>query len=183
MAQPHDEIPYRRMVSNIARELSTSDVEQIAYVRLTGKEDTTKYSAANPAASALDLLKTLERWGDFSVNNTDGLKEVVMDARRKDLVDKVNDFIKLDRPKNNNCNQCLKKLNFVTKNRLRNKGRPKIDVTLTEGLGSKFQVSEDWAIIAGAEGSDGAAQELLREIAQKSSRLATSSTHATEEGK
>ena len=142
MAQPRD-IQYRRMVSNIARELSTSDVEQIAYVRLTGKEDTTKYSAANPAASALDLLKTLERWGDFSENNTDGLKEVVMDARRKDLVDKINDFIKQDRPKN----KCFKKINCV-----KNKRRPKIDVLLTEKLASKFQDSEEWVIIAGAEG-------------------------------
>ena len=86
------DIQYRRMVSNIARELNVADVEQIAYVRLTGREDTTKYSAANPTASALDLVKNLERRGDYSVNKTNGLKEVVMDASRKDLVDKINDF-------------------------------------------------------------------------------------------
>ena len=159
------DIEYRRMVSNIARELNAADVEQIAYVRLTGREDTTKYSAANPSASALDLLKNLERRGDFSVNNTNGLKEVVMDASRKDLVDKVNDFGVQESPKH----KCLQKLNFV-KPLPRSKGRHKKDALPMEELAGKFQDREQSALVAGDE--DKAAQILqCSEIAQELTQI------------
>ena len=91
MAQSRD-IEYRRLVSNIARELNDKDIEQIAYVRLAGKEDTTRYSAAKPCASALDLMKTLENFDVFSLNNIAGLIEVVKDARRNDLVRKIEEY-------------------------------------------------------------------------------------------
>ena len=155
------DIQYRRMVSNIARELNAADVEQIAYVRLTGREDTTKYSAANPTASALDLLKNLERRGDFSVKNNNGLKEVVMDASRKDLVDKINDFGVQESTKH----KCLQKLNFV-KTLPRSKGRQKKDVLPMEELAGKFQDREQWVLVGGDERK--AAQTLQRsEIAQE----------------
>jgi hypothetical protein len=133
MAESHD-IEYRRMVSNIARELNAADVEQIAYVRLTGREDTTKYSAANPSASALDLLKSLERWGNFSVNNINPLKDVVKDARRNDLVEKINHFMIEESTKS----KYLEELNF-TKNRPRNKGRQNDDTSPAEELAGRFQ--------------------------------------------
>ena len=132
------DIQYRRMVSNIARELNAADVEQIAYVRLTGREDTTKYSAANPTASALDLLKNLERRGDLCVKNTNGLKEVVMDTSRKDLVDKINDFGVQESTKH----KCLQKLNPLP----RSKGRQKKDVLPTEELADKFNDREQWVL-------------------------------------
>ena len=142
MAESHD-IEYRRMVSNIARELNAADVEQIAYVRLTGREDTTKYSAANPTASALDLLKSLERWGSFSVNNINGLTDVVKDARRNDLAEKINHFIIEE---SNTKSKYLKELNF-TKNRLRSKGRQNDDISLAEELAGKFQDPGDRVFI------------------------------------
>ena len=88
MSEPRD-IEYRRMVSNIFRELSAEDVQQIAYVRLVGKDDITKYSAARPNATSLDLMQALERYGSFSQDNIDGLIEVVKDARRTDLVKRI----------------------------------------------------------------------------------------------
>lgn len=90
------DIEYRRLVSNIARELNDKDIEQIAYIRLAGKEDTTKYSAAKPCASALDLMMTLERFDVFSRDDIAGLIEVVKDARRKDLMRKIKEYMAED---------------------------------------------------------------------------------------
>ena len=78
-------IAYRRLVSYIATQLSPTNVEHIAYVRLTGKEDTTKYSGAKPTASALELLVTLERRQCFYYGNIGGLVEIVEDVNRNDL--------------------------------------------------------------------------------------------------
>ena len=185
MAESHD-IEYRRMVSNIARELNAADVEQIAYVRLTGREDTTKYSAANPSASALDLLKSLERWGSFSVNNINGLKDVVKDARRNDLVEKINHFMIEEGTKS----KYLEELNF-TKNRPRNKGRQNDDTSLAEELAGKFQDPGHRVFIADRrkapqilQRSD-IVQELktrTREISQHNGGLTSASTAATEGG-
>ena len=184
MAEPRD-IQYRRMVSSIARELSAYNVEEIAYVRLTGKEDTTKYSAANPAASALDLLKTLERWGVFSMENINGLKEVVMDAGRKDLVDQINNFTVEESISKHTC---LKKL-FV-KNRQRNKGRQKTDDSPTEELAGKFQ-DPDRRVLVEAERKASQmlrcskiAQELaqIRKTSQDGGRRASAPTLTTGEG-
>ena len=82
------EISYRRTISNIFRRLSAEDVQQIAYVRLEGIEDTTKYSASRQTANSkgLDLMQSLQRYGFFSQDSMDGLKDVLQDANRSDLV-------------------------------------------------------------------------------------------------
>jgi hypothetical protein len=84
------EVAYRRMASNIFLKLSRENVQQIAYVRLRGKEDTTKYSAtAAKPAGPLDLMEALEQHGLLCQDNIDGLKEVLKDANRTDLVSAV----------------------------------------------------------------------------------------------
>ena len=83
------EINFRRIVSNTFRRLSLDDVQQIAYVRLKGREDTKKYSAAKPQATSLDLMESLEQYGYFSRENVKGLKEVLKDANRSDLADEI----------------------------------------------------------------------------------------------
>ena len=88
-------IAYRRLVASLARELSAEEVEQIAYIRLTGKEDISKYTASNHAtATGLSLLATLERWRVFSQKNTEGLVGIAKDVNRHDLVEKVADYRK-----------------------------------------------------------------------------------------
>ena len=95
------DIHFRRMASNIFRRLSAEDVQQIAYVRLKGKEDTKKYSAARPHASSMDLLESLEQYNYFSQDNIEGLKEVLRDASRVDLVKQVDtEMRKLKRLRN-----------------------------------------------------------------------------------
>ena len=89
MALGPREVHFRRMVSNIFRRLGAEDVQQIAYVRLKGKEDTKKYSAAKPQATSMDLLESLEQYNYISQDNIQGLKEVLRDANRADLVKQV----------------------------------------------------------------------------------------------
>ena len=92
MSAQSREIGYRRMVSNLFRELGSEDVQQIAYVRLKGKEDITKYSAAKQTltgSTALDLMQALERHDVFSQDNIDGVVETMKDAQRNDLVKKI----------------------------------------------------------------------------------------------
>lgn len=120
MAQTRD-IEYRRLVSNLARELNDKDIEQIAYVRLAGKEDTTRYSAAKPCASALDLMKTLENFDVFSLNNIAGLIEVVKDARRNDLVRKIEEYVTEDTERRASQNSSARPL--VKKKPARNGGQ------------------------------------------------------------
>ena len=83
------EILFRRTVSNTFRRLSVQDVQQIAYVRLTGREDTRRFSAAKPQAMSLDLMESLEQYGYFSRENVKGLAEVLKDANRTDLAEEI----------------------------------------------------------------------------------------------
>lgn len=144
------EISYRRMVSNIFRQLSAEDVQQIAYVRLEGKEDTTKYSAAKQTAKALDLMQILQRYGFFSHDNLDGLKDVLKDANRSDLVKQVEtDMRKL---KLSPCH--------VKNKRFRNNGRQKsaeVLATPTEELADRLknikEHDEGWVAKANGEGA------------------------------
>ena len=95
------DIHFRRMTSSIFRRLSAEDVQQIAYVRLKGKEDTKKYSAVRPQASSVDLLESLEQYNYFSQDNIEGLKEVLRDAGRVDLVKQVDaEMRKLEKLRN-----------------------------------------------------------------------------------
>jgi hypothetical protein len=83
------EIVFRRTVSNTFRRLSLQDVQQIAYVRLTGRENTKRFSAAKPQATSLDLMESLEQYGYFSRENVKGLTEVLKDANRTDLAEEI----------------------------------------------------------------------------------------------
>ena len=83
------DILYRRTVSNVFLRLSRTDIQQIAYVRLKGREDTKKFSAANQQAASLDLMESLEEYGFFSRKNVKGLIEVLKDSNRTDLVEEI----------------------------------------------------------------------------------------------
>ena len=120
------EVLFRRMVSNTFRRLCPEDVQQIAYVRLKGREDTKKFSAAKPQATSLDLMESLEQYGCFSQENVDGLKEILKDANRSDLVKHVETEIR--------------KLN----KKLRNRPEPSAELlgSPTEELASKLGSSK-----------------------------------------
>ena len=87
-------ITYRRMVASLARELSAEEVKEVAYIRLTGKQRTSKYTSNNLTATGLDLLATIERLGVFSRQNAKGLVDIAEDINRYDLVEKVKDYLK-----------------------------------------------------------------------------------------
>lgn len=88
-------LAYRRMVVAVARELSAKEVKEIAYIRLTSVEDTSKYTSNPPTALGVDLLHTLERLGVFSQENIKGLVDIVAkDVERHDLVKKVKNYRK-----------------------------------------------------------------------------------------
>jgi len=87
-------IAYRRLVASLARELSVKEVEEIAYIRLTGKESIIKYTSSHPNVTGLALLATLERLGMFSQENVEGLVDIAKDIERHDLVKKVEDYRK-----------------------------------------------------------------------------------------
>ena len=99
------EIFFRRTVSNTFRRLSVQDVQQIAYVRLTGREDTKRFSAAKPQATSLDLMESLEQYGCFSRENVKGLTEVLKDANRTDLAEEIER--KLCKPVKKPRNSCV----------------------------------------------------------------------------
>ena len=86
-------IAYRRLVVSLTRELTPQNVEEIAFVRLSGKEDSTKYSVGKQGASALCLMITLERLGEFSFQNPCKLIEILKDVKRTDLVKNVEQYI------------------------------------------------------------------------------------------
>lgn len=86
-------ITYRRMVASLARELSAEEVKEVAYIRLTGKQSTSKYTSNNPTATGLDLLATIERLGVFSRQNAKGLVDIAEGINRHDLVEKVKDYL------------------------------------------------------------------------------------------
>ena len=78
-------IEYRRLVASVASHLIPEEVERILFIRreklealhVCGDEDT---------ASALHTLAALERQGEFSLQNIDGLTEIAKDVNRHDLV-------------------------------------------------------------------------------------------------
>ena len=110
-----DEIAYRRLVASFARVLSAQDVYTIAYVRLTGKEDVSKFSPSRiPNASGLDLMATLERCGIFSMDCIDGLVDVANDINRRDLIKMVKEYRK-NLPRTHRRAKHVKK-NAVTQN-------------------------------------------------------------------
>ena len=98
-------ITYRRLVASLARELSAEEVEQVAYIRLTGKESTSKYSSSHPNATGIALLATLERLGMFSQENAEGLVDIAKDIKRHDLVKKIEDY----RKNKKSAGKCAKK--------------------------------------------------------------------------
>ena len=92
MSNP-EHIAYRRFVASFARQLSAEEVEQIAFIRIAGKENVAKYNAENPSVrSGHHLLLKLEHLGVFSLNNLSGLVEIAKDVERNDLNKKVEEF-------------------------------------------------------------------------------------------
>ena len=76
-------IEYRRLVASIASHLSAEEVERITFIRDSG--DGCRSDDGEPK-TALHMLAALERRGEFSVQNIDGLIEIVKDVNRHDLV-------------------------------------------------------------------------------------------------
>ena len=83
-----DRIKYRTLVVSIGRQLSSQEIQQIAFIRLV-KEDITKYSPQNKDVTGIDLLSRLESLGQFSQENVDGLTDIVKDVNRADLVEEI----------------------------------------------------------------------------------------------
>lgn len=98
--QEEADVDFRRLVSNVFCRLSRRDVQQIAYVRLKGKEDTKKYSASNTQDTSLDLMESLEQYDYFSKENVEGLTEILKDANRSDLAKHVAGEVRKQRKKN-----------------------------------------------------------------------------------
>ena len=93
-------IEYRRLVASVASQLSIEEVERITFIRFdklrkacvcnrptTGLENEEK-------ASSLHILAALERQGEFSFNNIDGLVEIVKDVNRHDLMGLIESYKK-----------------------------------------------------------------------------------------
>ena len=89
-------IEYRRLVSSVAAQLSVEEVERITFIRLAkldavqgcNSDDTEEKS------SALHTLAALERQGEFSIKNIDGLMEIVRDVNRHDLMRLIENYRK-----------------------------------------------------------------------------------------
>lgn len=93
-------IEYRRLVASVASQLSVEEVERIRFIRF---DKLRKACVCNrPAddvdsdekASSLHILAALERQGEFSFNDIDGLVEIVKDVNRHDLMGQVESYKK-----------------------------------------------------------------------------------------
>lgn len=81
-------IEYRRLVASVASQLSVEEVERIVFVRSLESDLTAK------STSALNLLAALECKGEFSLQNVDGLLEIVKDVNRYDLMEQIESYKK-----------------------------------------------------------------------------------------
>lgn len=88
-------IEYRALVASFSKELTAEETYHAAYIWLTGKEDTSKYSpSSNSNVCGLEIFAKLERHGIFSRQKIEGLVEIAKRLNRYDLVDKVNAYKK-----------------------------------------------------------------------------------------
>lgn len=87
-----DRIEYRRLVAFIANQIKPEERQIIAYIRLN-REDISKYSP-HREATGIDLFERLECLQYFSQENTEGLKEIVKDVDRLDLVVEIERYQK-----------------------------------------------------------------------------------------
>lgn len=81
-------IEYRRLVASVASQLSSEEVERIVFVRSFESDLSAK------STSALNLLAALECKGEFSLQNVDGLLEIVKDVNRYDLMEQIESYKK-----------------------------------------------------------------------------------------
>ena len=86
-------IEYRRLVASVASHLSPEEVERILFIRRE-KLETLHVSGDKDTASALYTLAALERQGEFSLHNIDGLTEIAKDVNRHDLVRMIDGYKK-----------------------------------------------------------------------------------------
>ena len=101
-------IAYRALIVSIAKELTSEEIYEVAFIWLKGKGDISKYSTSE--ACGLKLFARLECLGRFSFNNTDGLLDIVKSINRYDLVKRIETYKKNQR-KGENCygTRCTKK--------------------------------------------------------------------------
>ena len=86
-------LAFRQLVYNFLQRLSREECRAIVYIRLY------EYCEQYRDASALDVLSKLEMCGAFSPGNPAGLIDVAKDINRSDLVNMVNDFMKIEKMK------------------------------------------------------------------------------------
>lgn len=99
------DIEFRRLVSDIAANLSREEVERVAYIRLRDSQSRDKYNAKEPGATGLNLLATLECLEVFSQQNVDGLWEIAKDVDRRDLMGRVEEY----KAKRSHAAECARK--------------------------------------------------------------------------
>ena len=89
-------IEYRRLVASIASHLSPEEVERILFIRRAKLETLSVCGAedSDETASALHTLAALERHGEFSLQNIDGLAEIAKDVNRHDLLCLIDSYKK-----------------------------------------------------------------------------------------
>ena len=91
-------IEYRRLVASVASHLSVEEVEHIKFIRLPELEGTHECDSEEKTSSALHILATLERKGEFSHQNIDGLTEIIKDVNRHDLMKQIESYKKTRMP-------------------------------------------------------------------------------------
>ena len=87
-------IEYRRLVATIASHLSVEEVERITFVRHDEVAAPQGCDDGEPKTTALHMLAALERRGEFSLHNIDGLIEIVKDVNRHDLMGLIESYKK-----------------------------------------------------------------------------------------
>ena len=80
-------------MASIASHLSPEEVERILFIRRE-KLEALQVSGDEDTATALHTLAALERQGEFSLQNIDGLTEVAKDVNRHDLVRMIESYKK-----------------------------------------------------------------------------------------
>ena len=85
-------IEYRRLITSIAAHLSAEEVERIAFIRLSDVDASP--CTVEEKTSALHTLAALERQGEFSLQNIDGLMGIVKDVNRHDLIQLIENYKK-----------------------------------------------------------------------------------------
>ena len=85
-------IEYRRLIASVAAHLSAEEVERIAFIRLSDVDNSPCITGEK--TSALQTLAALERQGEFSLQNIDGLLGIVKDVNRHDLIELIENYKK-----------------------------------------------------------------------------------------